>query len=250
MIILEDVYLSYPILDIGAHSLQIAIKKKISKLIGVGGHIDYSSSKAYVNALNGVSMQIKDGDRVGIVGHNGSGKTTLLRLLSGVFSPTQGSITIQGNVQSLTDFTLGMDPDVSGIKNILFRLVFMGYTFKGARAAVDEIIEFSGLGEFIHLPVRTYSTGMFLRLAFAISTHVPPDILILDEIIGAGDEAFREKMMGRLNDLFQKSRIVVLSSHDLEAIKKYCNVAVMMKHGKIVSMGDPQEVIDYYCANG
>lgn len=250
MIRLENVSLSYPLLDIGSHSLQVTLREKIHKKISslVGGNIGTSRSTAYVNALNKISLAIQDGQRVGLIGHNGAGKTTLLRLISGIYTPTQGKITVQGNIHALIDITLGMDPDVSGIKNIIFRLVFMGLTLVQAKKAIDEIVDFSGLAEFIHLPVRTYSTGMFLRLAFAISTHIPPDILILDEIIGAGDEAFKGKVLRRLDYLFTQSRIVVLSSHDMGLVKKYCNTAILMNKGNIVANGRTDEVVSLYLA--
>ena len=146
----------------------------------------------------------------------------------------------------MTDFTLGMDPNVSGVENIIFRLVFMGYSYKEAKEAVDEIIEFSGLGDFINLPVNTYSTGMFMRLAFAISTHFSPDILILDEVIGAGDESFREKALKRLEKLIGTARIVILSSHDLGAIEKYCTKCIVMEKGEIKFNGLPNEAIKFY----
>lgn len=244
MIVLDNVSLAYPLLDIRSHSFQVALRKKVSALIG--GHIDTSSKIPYVNALNNISLTIKEGQRLGILGHNGSGKTTLLRLIAGIYTPTQGKISVQGKISSLTDFTLGMDPDVSGLKNIIFRLVFMGLTMTQAKAAIDDIVDFSGLAEFIHLPVRTYSTGMFLRLAFAISTYVPPDILVLDEIIGAGDEGFKAKMLGRLEQLLIQSRIVVLSSHDLPAIQRYCTDVALLDKGTLIAQGKPQEILEIY----
>src|SRR3989338_3654070 len=150
MIILKNASLEYPLLDISAHSLQLAIYSKASSL--VGGNFAEKHSTRYVTAINDISLEIKDGTRLGIIGHNGAGKTTLLRLMSGVYSPTKGNVHIKGEICSLTDFSLGMDHDVSGIKNIIFRLVFMGKTFKQAREAVDEIIDFSGLGSYAHMP--------------------------------------------------------------------------------------------------
>lgn len=244
MIVFKNVSLTYPVLDIGSHSLQVTLRKKVSAV--VGGNVDSSASTTYVKAIDDVSMTIGDGQRVGIIGHNGAGKTTLLRIIAGVYTPTGGKVTVQGNVNSLIDFTLGMDPDSNGIKNIIFRLVFMGLTVKQAKKSVDAIIDFSGLSEFIHLPVRTYSTGMFLRLAFAISTHIPPDILVLDEIVGAGDESFREKALKRLEYLFSESRIVVVSSHDIEAVRKYCTDVILMNKGKIVTIGPTEKVIKDY----
>ena len=244
MIELQSVHLKYMLMGHFSHSLQSWVGHK------VGGVLRRSDNKekliTYVHALRDISLKIDSGSRLGIIGHNGSGKTTLLRVLSGVYPPTSGNIITQGKVSALTDFTLGMDPNATGLKNIEFRLVFMGFSFKEARKAIDDIVDFSELGEFVHLPARTYSTGMFLRLAFAISTHFTPDILILDEVIGAGDENFRAKAQERLESLISKSRIVVLSSHDLAAIKSYCDSAIWLHQGEILERGSPQSVVESY----
>jgi len=242
MIKLKNVHLKYPLMGLKSHSLQMELYNKVGGLFGSSG----KGSTDFVHALNNISLTINHGDRLGILGHNGAGKTTLLRVLSGVYPPTSGTIQIEGKVNAMTDFSLGMDPNVSGYKNIIFRLVFMGYSYKDAVKAAPEIIEFSELGEFIHMPTRTYSTGMFLRLAFAISTHFTPDILILDEVIGAGDESFREKALTRLDSLFNDARIVVLSSHDLSAVEKYCTKVIVMEHGQVTYEGLPTEGIEYY----
>lgn len=244
MLKLDNIYLSYNVASATSYSMQNHIYQKVKKIIG--GSIDLSSHTAQVHALKKVTLEIKDGQRLGIVGHNGAGKTTLLRILSGAYTPTKGTISIQGKVHALTDFSLGMEPDASGLKNIIFRLIFMGYSFKEAQNAIDEIVNFSELEQFIHLPVHTYSTGMFMRLAFAISTHFMPDILILDEIIGAGDESFKKKCRARLTTLLQKSRIVVLSTHDMESLKEYCDTSILMQQGEIIASGTPQEVISLY----
>ena len=242
MIELKSVHLTYPLMGHFSHSLQVLAVSKVGGMLRRGK----KELVNYIQALRDVTLTIPDGCKLGIIGHNGAGKTTLLRVLSGVYPPSSGEISIKGRVSALTDFTLGMDPNATGLKNIEFRLVFMGFTFKEARRAVDDIVEFSELGEFIHLPVRTYSTGMFLRLAFAISTHFTPDILILDEIIGAGDESFREKTKGRLETLITSSRIVVMSSHDLGAVKTYCDKAILLEKGGIIDEGVPSEVIANY----
>jgi len=168
--------------------------------------------------------------------------------LSGVYPPTSGEVSLRGKISALTDVSLGMEPNATGLKNIVFRLVFMGASFREANKAVDEIVEFSELGDFINLPVRTYSAGMFLRLAFAISTHFTPDILIFDEVIGAGDESFRAKAKARLDKLITNSRIVILSSHDLGAVKLYCDRALMMAQGQIVFDGSADETVAHYMA--
>jgi len=242
MIKLTNVHLKYPVMGLKSHSLQMELSSKVG---GIFGRSENSTTE-FVHALNDISLTIDNGERLGILGHNGAGKTTLLRVLAGVYPPTSGTAQIDGKISAMTDFSLGMDPNVSGYKNIIFRLVFMGYSYKDALDASDEIIDFSELGEFIHMPARTYSTGMFLRLAFAISTHFTPDILILDEVIGAGDESFREKALARLDSLFEDARIVVLSSHDLLAIEKYCSDVIVMSHGKIVYSGKPKEAIEFY----
>ena len=243
MIKLEGLHLRYPVAGVKSHSFQLQLYRNLKKM--VGGSLSGEGSHTVVHALKDINLEITDGQRLGIVGHNGAGKTSLLRVLSGVYVPTEGKITMQGQVNSLTDFTLGMELDASGIKNIIFRLVFMGYSFKEAKAAVDEIVDFSELAEFIHLPVRTYSTGMFMRLAFAISTHFMPDILILDEIIGAGDAQFKKKCNERLRSLLTQSRIVVLSTHDMSALRQYCDTAILMKNGEIVRSGAPKDIAGF-----
>jgi lipopolysaccharide transport system ATP-binding protein len=243
MIELQSVHLQYPLMKHVSHSLQVWISHKVG---GVLRRDNNEELVTYVHALRGISLKIGNGCRLGIIGHNGSGKTTLLRVISGVYPPTSGHVITKGKISALTDFTLGMDANASGLKNIEFRLVFMGFTFKEARKAADEIIDFSGLGEFIHLPMRTYSTGMFLRLAFAISTHFIPDIIILDEVIGAGDENFRLKAKERLEKLISESRIVILSSHDLAAIQSYCDTVIWLQQGEIMQIGSPQEVVQSY----
>lgn len=242
MIEIKSLNLHYPLMGHFSHSLQSHLLNSVGGMLGG----DSRELVNYVQALRDINLTVSDGSRIGIVGHNGAGKTTLLRVISGVYPPTSGSIKTKGIINALTDFTLGMDPNASGIKNIIFRLIFMGYNFNEAKKAIDEIVGFSGLNEFIDLPVRTYSTGMYLRLAFSISTHFAPDILVLDEVIGAGDESFREKAQHRLDELIGKSRIVVLSSHDLGAIKKYCNRGVWMDKGMVRMDADTEAVTSEY----
>ena len=243
MISLEDVSVVYPVKTPHSLSLQRAI------YAGVGGIIGQrkpGQTLSHVQALRNITLHIPDGARLAVLGHNGAGKTTLFRLISGVYPPTTGRMTIEGKISALTDMTLGMEPEESGRKNIIFRLVFMGHDFKTARAALDEIIAFSDLGEFIDMPVRTYSTGMHLRLAFAIATHFQPDILILDEIINAGDEGFQQKAISRVQSLLKTARIVLFSSHDMLSVERYCNRAILLQHGKIIADGPVQSVLRSY----
>ena len=184
---LSDVGVEFPIHNAHSRSLQLQVFGKL------GGKLAQHKQAVFVRALQGVNLSFEDGDRVGIIGHNGAGKTTLLRVLAGVYEPTFGSISVDGRLSSFTDITLGMDPEATGLENIIFRCVFMGLSFAEARRLSPSIQEFSELGEFLRLPVRTYSTGMFLRLAFAISTSIEPDIIIMDEMIAGGDARFIEK---------------------------------------------------------
>jgi ABC-type polysaccharide/polyol phosphate transport system ATPase subunit len=240
MIFFDKVSLSFPVNDIGSHSLQLEIMSRL------GGVFKTNNNQSYIKAVSNVSFRINSGERVGIIGHNGSGKTTLLRMMSGVYTPDSGNVLLDGSVSALTDFTLGMDPNVSGMQNIIFRLTFMGFSRKEAQSKTKEIIEFSELGEFIHFPVRTYSTGMYMRLAFAISTSFEPDVLLCDEIIGVGDLSFREKSIKRIEETLSSSRIFVISSHDFGVIKKYCSRVFVMKKGEIIFDGAPTDAISFY----
>lgn len=243
MMTLNDLYLRYPIMQHNSHSLRAFTKEKFQRILNKK---NFTPTVKYVEALKNINLVLKSNTRLGVIGPNGAGKTTLLRVLAGIYPPSEGSIEINGKVSSLTDFTLGMDANLTGRKNIIFRLVYMGFTFKQANQYIEDIIEFSGLKDKIDLPMYTYSTGMFLRLAFSISTHFSPEILILDEVIGAGDQAFREKVLKRTENLLENSRLVILSSHDLGAIQKYCSSVIFMAKGEIISQGSPKDVIEEY----
>ena len=245
MIKLSNVCLSYPVMGIKSHSLHVAISDKIGGVFRKGE----GRGVGYVEALINVDLLVNTGERLGVIGHNGAGKTTLLRVLSGVYIPTIGDVDVDGKISAMTDFTLGMDPNANGIDNIIFRLTMMGVSYSDAEKAIDPIVEFSGIGDFVNMPASSYSTGMFMRLAFAISTHFVPDVLVLDEVIGAGDESFREKALNRLNELVDSARIVILSSHDLSSIEKYCTRCIVMEKGKVVFDGMPTAAIDHYKKN-
>jgi len=243
LIQLNNACLDYPVTGQFSHSIRTHVVQAIGgRLLGRKGRWPVS----WVRALDEISFEVNKGDRLGIIGHNGAGKTSLLRLMSGAYSPTAGSVVRAGNVQALTDFTLGMDPNASGLQNIYFRLAFMGFSRKEADSFVPEIVDFSELGDFIHYPLHTYSTGMYLRLAFAISTHFEPDILIMDEVLGAGDARFRLKAEARMNQLIRKANALVLSSHAISSIAMYCNRVIVMKSGSMVFDGGPDEAAMFY----
>ena len=187
-----------------------------------------------VRVLNGLSFELSEGDRVGIVGHNGSGKSTLLRVLVGAYEPVRGSIETAGRIASMLSLSLGIDVEATGYENVFLRGAIMGLKPKQIETIVDEICEFSGLGDYIHMPMRTYSSGMYMRLAFAISTSVAADIVVMDEWLSAGDPAFAEKAQGRLTNLIDQAKILVLASHDENLIRKSCNKIMQLDHGDMV----------------
>lgn len=228
-----------------------ALKSEIlRRSVGGGLQDDRDRSIQVVKALNEISFEARDGDRIGLVGGNGSGKTTLLRVLSRVYPPTSGAATIKGRVSSLIDLSMGMDTDATGYDNIEMRGIMLGLDRQQAQRLVPDIEEFSELGEFLSLPIRTYSSGMMLRLAFAVSTAVHPDILILDEVISVGDAAFADKAEKRLHAMIEKASIMFLASHDNAMIKRFCNRTLWMKGGKLLMDGAPDEVLAAYAAVG
>jgi ABC-2 type transport system ATP-binding protein/lipopolysaccharide transport system ATP-binding protein len=241
---LDNVVVSFPIYDQSSRSL----KKRIFSAT-TGGRIESNSQSgkiSVVQALDGVTLSFDHGDRVGLVGHNGAGKTTLLRVLAGIYEPTIGTARIEGHAAPLFDVSLGMDPESTGYENIVLRGLFLGLSHKEIESRVDEIAEFTELGNFLNLPIRTYSTGMRMRLAFAVSTSIEPDILLLDEGIGAGDAAFLDKANKRLKDFTKKAAIIVLASHSEGLIRQMCDKAILMEHGKVVRQGPTEEILDFY----
>jgi len=188
-----------------------------------------------VRALDNLNLEIKDGHRIGLVGHNGSGKTTLLRVLAGIYKPISGQITLEGKLGTLLDPTAGVDHEATGIENIFLRGHLLGMSRSEIEASIDDIVDFTDLGDFITLPMKTYSAGMAARLAFAISTAMQNDILLIDEGIGAGDAAFQEKAEKRIGRLFERTRIVLLASHSNDLIRRFCNRIIEMHHGTVAS---------------
>lgn len=199
--------------------------------------------KMAVRALDGVSFSANAGDRIGLMGHNGSGKTTLLRVLAGAYEPVAGSLAMQGRVASLLDIKLGMDQDATGYENILLRGLMMGLPPREIRAKMDEIAAFTELGEYLDMPIRTYSSGMHLRLAFAVSTAVHADIVLMDEWLSVGDASFNEKAAKRLAAMVDKAAILLIASHDPKLIAKMCNRGLRLAHGSIVETFDPQTLV-------
>lgn len=237
-----NVCVDFPIYNANGRSL----KKRLIQ-VATGGQLGADQQgRVVVRALEGLSFTLKDGERVGLLGHNGAGKSTLLRLLSGVYEPSSGSARIEGEIGSLIDISLGIDPEATGRENIYLRGGLLGMTRSEIAAQFDDIIEFSELGDFIDMPLRTYSTGMHLRLAFAVSTVVRPEILLMDEWLSVGDEGFKHKAEARLSELVRSTNILVIASHSRELVLHTCNRIIWLEHGKIRMDGDPQAVAAAY----
>lgn len=238
---IHNIMLDIPIFD-SSRSLR---KSMYSRYVGGTIHQN-TKSNPYVRALDNISFRLKEGDRLALIGHNGAGKTTLLNVLAGIYIPQSGSVKIQGKTTNLFNINLGLDLDDSGYENIYTMGLYLGLSKKEITRKREEIIEFSELGEYIYLPARTYSNGMLMRLSFAIVTSLDTDILLLDEGIGVGDINFAKKSAARLESFYNRIGILVLASHSDELIKKMCNKAILLEHGKIVEMGDVDTVLASY----
>jgi ABC-type polysaccharide/polyol phosphate transport system ATPase subunit len=199
-------------------------------------------------ALRNINLKIEKGERVGVLGGNGAGKSTLLRLLARIYPPTSGRVSIRGNVAPLIEMGAGFNPELSGADNIVFNGAMLGFSRNEMLAKAAGIYEFTGLHEFAEMPLKYYSSGMYMRLAFAIATEVHPDILLIDEALGVGDAAFLDKARARLHDLVQRSNALVLVSHDLDALREFCSRGLWIQHGHLVADGPIADVIDQYLA--
>jgi ABC-2 type transport system ATP-binding protein/lipopolysaccharide transport system ATP-binding protein len=239
---LNNVSVEFPVYSAVGRSIRAAMLHRI------GGRIQEGTEpgRLVVRALRNINLSLRSGDRLGLIGPNGAGKSTLLRLLSGVYEPPIGSIRVRGKVSSMLDVMLGIDHELNGYDNIALRGVLLGMSIAEARMKTPEIAEFSELGEFLQLPVRTYSAGMMLRLAFAISTATRPDIILLDEVIGVGDQTFATKARARIQDMVDHASILVLATHDLTALSTFCNQIAVLEAGKIVDIGEASDVLKRY----
>jgi lipopolysaccharide transport system ATP-binding protein len=223
----ENVSVSFPVF--GSRSIKNTVISSIT-----GGCIKVVDNTLTVSALDNVSFLFQSGERIGLWGQNGSGKTTLLRLIAGIYAPTNGKITVNGKIASLLNISLGMDQEATGIENIYLRALMMGLTHKEIDEKIDEIIEYSELGEYINFPLKTYSTGMNMRLAFSISTSIAADIVLMDEWLSVGDVSFVEKAKKRLNGMLEQSNLLVLASHNREILESTCTKIIKLEHGRIV----------------
>jgi len=237
----QNAWVEFPIFDAKTRSLKKAFLGKAGGAIGRN-----ESNVVVIEALRDITMSLELGDRVGLVGHNGAGKSTLLRLLSGIYEPTRGVASVTGRVAPVFDLGVGMDPEISGFENIIIRGLFLGQTRKQMLAKVDEIAEFTELGDYLSMPLRTYSTGMRVRLAMGVVTSIDPEILLLDEGIGAVDAEFLAKARTRLFELVERSGILVFASHSDEFLADLCDTAIWLEHGTIREHGPLREVLHHY----
>jgi ABC-type polysaccharide/polyol phosphate transport system ATPase subunit len=199
-----------------------------------------------VGALQDVTLRIGEGERVGILGHNGAGKSTLLKVLAGIYPPTKGRRLVQGRISSLFEIALGFEADASGWENICYRGYLQGETPRSVRGKIQSIADFTELGDFLDMPVRYYSAGMMVRLAFSIATAIEPQILLVDEVLSVGDMAFQDKARQRMRDMMGKAELIVMVSHDLISLAKLCERGIWMDHGHIRQQGPMAEVITAY----
>jgi len=236
----ENACVDFPIFDAKSRSL----KKTVLGM--VGGNIASGGKVPIIEALRDITVNLEHGARVGLVGHNGAGKSTLLRLLAGIYEPTRGTATVVGRVAPVFDLGVGMDPEISGYENIIIRGLFLGMTRKQMEERVDDIADFTELGDFLAMPLRAYSTGMRVRLALGVVTSIDPEILLLDEGIGAVDAAFLDKARQRLSDLVDRAGLLVFASHSDEFLMQLCTSAIYMEHGRIKQQGELREVLRAY----
>lgn len=234
--------------NVDLHYSSVAFKERsLKSLMGNLFKLQRAEHEVHdVHALKHINLDILPGQRVGLLGHNGAGKSTFLKMLAGLYPISSGRREVLGTVRSLFDLSLGFEPDASGRENILYRGLLLGLTPQFMREIEDEVVAFADLGEFIDYPIKTYSAGMQVRLAFAISTAVGGDILLLDEVIGAGDANFMAKAKMRIMSLIEKSEILVLASHDFGALQSICERGLVFHHGEIVFDGDMSDSIAEY----
>lgn len=239
---LKAVSVDFPIYYSGDRS----IKKKIINMTTGGRICQDTSNGLTVRALDNISLDIHSGDRIALLGHNGSGKTTLLRVLAKVYEPNQGQVIVEGHIIPIFDIFQGFDLENTGYENIILRGLFYGLSRQEIQEKTEEIINFTGLGEYIDFPVRTYSSGMLMRLAFAVATCSIPEILLMDEWIGVGDAAFIHFAEERLRQVVKGSGILVIASHNEHILRQICNKGLLLQKGRPIHFGDISAVFETY----
>ena len=240
---LRDVGVSFPLYQFKTQSFRRLLLRST-----IGGMLDdtQDGGEMHVNALSHIDLEIRPGDRLALIGHNGAGKSTLLRVLAGIYPPSAGEIIVSGRCMSLFDIHVGLEPEATGFENIVLRGLLLGQKRSEIEQRMEQIAEFSGLGSYLHLPVRTYSSGMTLRLLFSIATSIESDIILMDEWLAAGDQAFIAKSEARLRELVDRSQILVFASHNHDFLRSLCNRAIVLESGRITFDGTVSEALGNY----
>lgn len=221
-------------------------QKRLKDVLSPGSHKFSDFDHGKVHALDHLNLSLRDGDRLAVIGHNGAGKSTLLKVIAGIYPPTTGRVSVDGNISSMFELATGFEMEQSGWNNIYLRGLMLGLSPKEIKGKMQEIAEFSELGNYLNMPVKYYSSGMFVRLAFSISTAIEPDILLLDEIIAAGDASFLKKANERLHKMIQTSKMMVFVTHSMPSAIDMCNKCIWMQQGRIMLSGSPEEVTRSY----
>lgn len=238
---LDNVSLSYPIFGANSQSLRHSMLR-----VATGGKLVADDKRVKVNALDSVNLSLKPGDRLGVIGHNGAGKSSLLKLIAGVYAVSSGQLTVEGQVGSLFDIVLGLEMDATGYENITIRGLILGLSARRIDKLKNEVESFTDMGDYLSMPVRTYSSGMIVRLGFALATLITPEIFLIDEVIGAGDQRFIQKAYQRVEQLIQQSQILIITSHDLAMLKKFTNKILWLVSGQIKYLGNDTSILDKY----
>lgn len=239
---LNNVCLDFPLYNTQSFSLRHSLAKAAT-----GGILKKKNDKKFtVSALKNISFSLEHGDRLGLIGHNGSGKTTLLKLLAGIYSPTSGHAQIEGKVSTLFDVLLGTSDEMTGNENLYLSSLIRGKSISEAKSSLKDMGEFTGLGDYLYVPMHTYSAGMKVRIGFSVATEGNPDILLIDEVFGAGDKNFITQSIKRLQSLIERTGILVFSSHSEDLLKKLCNKIMILEHGEIKVIGYTEEVLSFY----
>ena len=237
LIEIKNLVINYPVYS----NLKRSFKRKIIDF-ALAGNITNKDNTTFVNAVNDISFTVNKGDKIGLIGSNGSGKTSLLRAIMGIYEPFSGHVICKETTTSLIDIELGIDEDATGYENIFLRGLILNISKKKINEILPEIEKFSELGEYLNFPVRTYSSGMKVRLAFSILASVQPKIIIMDEWLSVGDQKFKDKASDKLNYMISKSSCLILASHDFDQLKKICNRIIHIEKGKIINELDPKDL--------
>lgn len=243
---LKNVSVEFPVYNVSSRSF----KKSFLHLATGGAIVEDATQHMVIKAIKHISLSIKDGERVGLIGHNGAGKSTLLRLLAQIYEPTSGHVHIEGQISPMLNITHGIEGEFTGYENIILRGTVLGLNRQQIKDKIAQIAEFSGLGDYLAMPIRTYSAGMMVRLAFAISTSIKPDILLIDEVFGAGDSDFMIKARQKMASLLDQSSVVVMATHSDELIQEFCNKALLLENGRIKYFGTVQDALALYHGDG